>query len=321
MRWALGLSIIGLLLAMAAPAVVSIQTLHVLIMTAFAGTLALSWNFVGGMGGQMLLSLSLFVGIGAYTSTILYLYLGLTPWIGMIVGAVLAACAGALIGYVVFSRRLIGVYFALATLAINEMALYLAANWDAIGGANGLIIPPRVGALAFQFPTKAPYFYVMGAILAVTATTSILVHRGPTGIMLAAIRQNEQAAAALGVNVTRLKVIATALSAGFAALAGTFYAQYVLFVDPDSVLGLSLTIDALVYSFIGGVGTALGPLVGAVIMVPILDALIGSFGGTVPGLHLIVYGIVIILVMRFAPRGILAVARGQFARYRSRGSH
>jgi branched-chain amino acid transport system permease protein len=289
----------------ALPAFASNQILHVLIMTALYGVLALSWNIIGGMCGQMMLGLSLFVGIGAYTSTVLYIWYGVTPWVGLLAGMLLSACVGAILGYVIFNRRLIGVYFALVTLAVSEMALFIALNWSAIGGANGLIIPPRIGFLSFQFAGKAPYYYVALAFLAVTATCSVAISRARFGYMLAAIRENEQTAAALGIDVTRMKVLATALSAGFAAAVGTFYAQYFLFIDADSVFGISLTIDAIVYSFIGGVGTSLGPLVGALLLVPTLDTLLGSLGGQISGLHLVIYGLIIIVVMRVAPEGLV----------------
>lgn len=300
---------LGIAILCAVPAFASSQALHVLIMTGLYGTLALSWNLIGGMCGQMMLGLSLFVGIGAYTSTVLNLWFGLTPWLGLVAGMCLAAAVGALVGYIIFKRRLVGVYFALVTLAVGEMGLFLALNWSLIGGANGLIIPPTTGFMTFQFAGKAPYYYIALVFVSLTAALSVAISRMGFGYKLAAIRENEQTAAALGIDVVRMKVIATAITAAIAAAAGTFYAQYVLFIDPDSVLGISFTIDAMVYSFIGGVGTSLGPLAGAVILVPVLDTLLGALGGKVAGLHLIIYGVIIILVMRFAPQGVVELVR------------
>jgi branched-chain amino acid transport system permease protein len=308
-RVAFGVAVVAVAVFLALPGFVSSQALHVLIMTALYGMLALSWNWIGGMCGQMMLGLSLFVGIGAYTSTALYLWYGLTPWLGLPAGMALAAVVGAAVGYVIFSRRLVGVYFALVTLAVGEMGLFLALNWSAIGGANGLIIPPRSELIAFQFASKVPYYYIALAFVVATAGISVAISRMRFGYMIAAIRENEQTAAALGIDVVRMKVAATALTAAVAAAAGTFYAQYVLFIDPDSVFGISFTIDAIVYAFIGGVGTALGPLFGAVIMVPVLDTLLGALGGRIAGLHLVIYGVIIILVMRFAPQGLAHLVR------------
>lgn len=306
---------VGLL---AAPLFVSSQALHVMIMTSLYGVLALSWNLIGGMCGQMMLGLSLFVGLGAYTSTVLYVWFGVSPWLGMLAAALAAGLLGALLGIVIFARRLTGVYFALVTLAVGEMGLFIALNWQAIGGANGLIIPPTTGWLAFQFADKTPYYYIALAFVGGTAALSLAICRMRFGYMLAAIRENEQTAAALGINVMRMKVAATTISAAIAGAVGTFYAQYVLFVDPDSVFGISFTIDAIVYSFIGGVGTALGPLFGAVLLVPTLDALLGALGGQVSGLHLIIYGVIIIIVMRFAPEGVLGLLQERWRLARRR---
>jgi branched-chain amino acid transport system permease protein len=294
-----------MVLLLGLPMFASNQMLHVLIMTALYSVLALSWNIIGGMCGQMMLGLSLFVGLGAYTSTVLYIWYGVTPWLGLLVGMLLAAIFGAILGYIIFKRRLVGVYFALVTLAVSEMGLFIALNWSAIGGANGLIIPPTTGLLAFQFAGKGPYYYIALAFLILTAGFSVMISRARFGYMLIAIRENEQTAAALGIDVVRMKVLATALSAAIAAAVGTFYAQYFLFIDADTVFGISLTIDAIVYSFIGGVGTALGPLVGAILLVPTLDTLLGAFGGQISGLHLVIYGLIIIIVMRVAPEGLL----------------
>jgi branched-chain amino acid transport system permease protein len=294
------------------PLFASNQTLHVLIMTALYGVLGLSWNIIGGMCGQMMLGLSLFVGVGAYTSTVLYIWYGITPWIGLLAGMALSAMLGAILGYVIFKRRLIGVYFALVTLAVSEMGLFVALNWSTIGGANGLIIPPKVGLLEFQFAGKAPYYYIALALVTIVAGCSVAISRARFGYMLAAIRENEQTAAALGIDVVRIKVLATAISAAIAAGFGTFYAQYLLFVDADSVFGVALTIDAIVYSFIGGVGTALGPLIGALLLVPTLDTLLGALGGHISGLHLVIYGVIIIVVMRVAPEGVVIRLRDRW---------
>lgn len=297
------------LAAAAMPSFASGQTLHVLITTFLSATLALGWNIVGGMAGQMLLGLSLFVGLGAYTSTILQAWYGISPWFGLLAGMLLAAALGSLIGLVIFRRRLVGVYFALATLAISEMALYLALNWEAVGGANGLIIPPALGLAAFQFAGKTAYYEIALGGMALTALLCVAISRGRLGYRLAAIRENEQTAAALGIDVVRWKVAATAVSASIAASVGTFYAQYVLFVDPDSVFGIRFTVDAIVYTYLGGVGTPLGPMVGAIIFVPVLDGLLGALGGRIAGLHLVLYGIIVILVMRFAPGGLVPLVR------------
>jgi branched-chain amino acid transport system permease protein len=289
---------------LALPLVATSYETHILILIAFYGVLALAWNVLGGMAGQISLGHSLFIGIGAYASSLLYLRLGLSPWFGIVLGALLGAAAGTVLGWVVFNRRLTGIYFALVTLAFAEMAYYLASNLDALGASNGLDIPPTSSPAAFQFASKAGYCYVAFALLAIAVLVSLAISRSRLGYLLSAVRQNERAAAALGVNVVALKLMAAAISGALAAAAGTFYAQYVLFIDPDSVLGISFSVEALTYAFVGGIGTTLGPLLGAVILVPVTEALRAGLGGRFTGASLVVYGIILIAVVRLAPDGL-----------------
>jgi len=293
--------------ALVAPLVVSTYVLHLLILVALFGAVAIAWNVLGGFAGQISLGHALFVGAGAYTSTVLYLRAGVTPWLGMLAGAGLAAVLGAAIGYVIFSRGLTGIYFALVTLALAEMALFLVSNIPALGTVNGLSIPPTVDAGAFQFPGKAGYYYAALALLAIALGVASVLRRSALGFRLVAIRENERAAAALGIDVVRGKVTATAISAALAAGAGSFYAQYFLFIDPESVFGITFSIEAIVNAFVGGVGTVLGPLLGAVLLVPVSEWLRAVLGGRYAGVHLIVYGLVLIAVIRLAPEGVVGL--------------
>ncbi|QRG08654.1 branched-chain amino acid ABC transporter permease [Xanthobacter dioxanivorans] len=287
---------------------------HVLILVALYGSIALAWNLLGGMAGQMSLGHALFVGAGAYVSTALYLRLGVNPWIGLLCAVASGGALAAGLGYVVFRRRLSGVYFALVTLAVAEMALHVVSNIPALGGANGLSIPARPGFASLQFASKLGFCYAALGVLAIVGAVILAVHRSRLGYVFLSIRENERAAAALGIDVVWGKVVAAAISGALAALVGPIYANYVLFIDPESVLGVPVSIDALVFAFVGGLGTLFGPLLGAAVLVPATEALRGMLGGRLVGVHLIAYGAILILVMRLAPQGLWGLITDAFAR-------
>ena len=244
MRPMLVLGLTVALLAAAAP-LLSIYGQHIFVLVALYGSVALAWNILGGMAGQMSLGHALFVGAGAYVSTALYLNLGVSPWIGLVASAAIGGGLGALMGYTVFRRKLSGVYFALVTLALAEMALHIVSNVPSLGGANGLAIPSRPDFANFQFGSKLGFCYAALAVLTVVSSVILAIHRSRLGYVFLAIRENERSAAALGIDVVQGKVIAAAISGALAALVGPVYANYVLFIDPESVLGVPLSIDAL----------------------------------------------------------------------------
>jgi branched-chain amino acid transport system permease protein len=313
MRPMLLLGLAVALLAGVAP-LLSIYGQCVFILITLYGAVALAWNILGGMAGQMSLGHALFVGTGAYVSTALYLDFAVSPWIGLIVAAIIGGALGAGMGYTVFRCKLSGVYFALVTLAVAEMALHIVSNVAVLGGANGLAIPSRPDFANFQFNSKLGFCYAALGVLAVVSAVSLAVHRSRLGYVLLAIRENERSAAALGIDVVHGKVVAAAISGALAALVGPVYANYVLFIDPESVLGVPLSIDALLFAFIGGLGSLFGPLLGAVVLVPLTELLRGLLGGRLAGIHLIVYGVILILVMRLAPRGLWGLLSDSMAR-------
>jgi branched-chain amino acid transport system permease protein len=308
--------LLGLAVAVLAGAVplLPIYGQHVFILIALYGAIALAWNILGGMAGQMSLGHALFVGAGAYVSTALYLEFAVSPWIGLVVAAIVGGALGAGMGYTVFRCKLSGVYFALVTLALAEMALHIVSNVAVLGGANGLAIPSRPDFTNFQFSSKLGFCYAALGVLAVVSAVSLAIRRSRLGYVLLAIRENERSAAALGIDVVQGKVIAAAISGALAALVGPVYANYVLFIDPESVLGVPLSIDALLFAFIGGLGSLFGPLLGAVVLVPLTELLRGLLGGRLAGIHLIAYGVILILVMRLAPRGLSGLLSDAMAR-------
>ena len=282
---------------------------HVMIMIFLYGMLAQAWNILAGYCGQISLGHAVFFGAGAYTSTVLVRQLGLTPWAGMLAGAVLAVALSQVIGYPVF--RLRGHYFAIATIAVGEIVQTAVINWDWLGGARGLFVPIRRpdSFVNFQFnESKQTYYYIALALLGLALWLTRRMERSRTGYYFRAIREDQDAAASLGIPVARYKQRAMALSAGLTALGGTFYAQYILFIDPESVLPLSLSILICLVAVLGGVGTLWGPPIGAAILVPLSEGTRVYLGGTGKAIDLLIYGALIMLISVIQPGGIMALA-------------
>ena len=274
--------------------------------------LATAWNLLAGYCGQISLGHAVFFGTGAYTSTLLlqqgWLGVWASPWVGMALGALLAALLSQVIGFPVF--RLRGHYFAIATIAVGEIVQTVVINWDAVGGARGLFVPiKRPDSLVnLQFhESKRTYYYIALALLVLAIGISRWIVRSRTGYYFRAIREDQDAAAALGIPVARYKQRAMAISAALTALGGTFYAQYVLFIDPESVLPLSLSILVCLVAVLGGVGTLWGPILGAAILVPLGEITRVQLGGTGKALDLVIYGLLIMIVSVVQPGGIMAL--------------
>jgi branched-chain amino acid transport system permease protein len=278
--------------------------------------LATAWNILGGYGGQHSLGNGLFMGIGAYMTAYMVVTFGSNPllsnpWFSMVLGTVLAGLAGAGIGWATFRYGLKGAYFALVTIALTEAAASLASNWNAIGAANGLSIPISHGTdvLKMQFASKTGYFYLIlvFAMFGILLTQWLVKRR--FGFRLVAVRENEDAAEALGVNTLSTKIWATALSGAMTAVGGTFYVMYFSYVDPRSVFGETVSVQILLFAIIGGLSTVWGPLVGAAVLVPIAEFARAAFGQKFNGAHLLVYGGVLIITMLFMPDGITGLVR------------
>ncbi len=300
---------IVLILAFGLPLVVRSATyLHILVLLYFYAYLTTSWNLVGGFAGVLPLGHAAFVGIGAYTSTILYLQYGISPWIGMLVGGVLASCVGVLIGLPTFKMR--GAYFALATIAFAEGIRVMVENIDRLGpfvlnGPRGLQIPPlKLGLGNLMFASKEPYYYIILLMLLAVLALTWVIARSKLGYYLNAGGEEPDAAMALGVNVARAKLTAMAMSSFLTALAGAFYAQFTLYIHPKSVISLDLSFEIAFIALIGGRGSIAGPVLGALLLRPVSDFSRIYFGDTLPGLHLVIFGVVLILVMIFQPRGL-----------------
>jgi branched-chain amino acid transport system permease protein len=315
-RWLAVLGIAAVGLAAVAPAFLGDHLVHVLIQILLFAYLSSCWNILGGFTGQLSFGHALFMAVGAYTSTILLLQFGVSPWFGMLAGGVLAALLGLFIGYLSFRYGIKGTYFVLVTLAFTEVARIVALNMPAIGGALGLYITIQTDDFwQIKFVDKSRYYYVILALLLIVLAVGAWLERSRTGHRLLAIRENEDAAQALGINLLRYKLFATALSAFLTALGGTFYAQYVTFIDPSTLLNMNMALEITIYSIVGGIGTLVGPLLGAAFLVPIAEWVRAALGNHYAGIHLVVYGAVLMAVIRFAPDGLLGLIKTLQARF------
>lgn len=286
---------------------------HVFIMFFFYAFLALAWNLIGGYGGQLSLGHGVFYGLGAYTSTLLFANFGLSPWLGMLAGGMLAVVVSMVIGYPCF--RLHGPFFAMSTLALLEVFRILTVYFsDLTGGSVGVSIPITFGFTTFVFQHKMPYLYIMIGFFCLAVIVSKLVDKSKLGYELLALREDEDAAESTGVNVTRTKMKAMMTSAFLTAIGGSFHAQYILYIDPSGEFGLGHSILMPIMAILGGVGTVLGPILGAAFLVPLQEILRGWLGGQWHGLHLLIYGLLLIIVVLFLPNGILAWLKGWFSK-------
>jgi branched-chain amino acid transport system permease protein len=283
--------------------------LEVLISILFFGYLGACWNILGGYGGQFSFGHAAFFGLGAYTSTLLFLHWGVSPWIGMLAGGLLAAGFGLFAGYLSFRYGLRGPYFSLVTLAFAEMLRVVAVNWKAVGSSLGLVVPNRGSAPAlFLFAEKLPYYYVILTMAVGALVITRAMERSRMGYALAAIRENEDAAEAAGVDALSTKLSAMALSSFLTALGGTFYAQYFAYIDPTITFGPAVSIQGLLQAIVGGAGTVLGPLLGAFVLTPVSELSRAAIRGRA-GVDVMIYGIVLILVISFLPNGIMGWVR------------
>ncbi len=283
------------------------RMLALVLLTAVASS---AWNIVGGYAGQVSFGHAIFFGAGAYLPALVYTRWQAAPTLGIPVGVAVAVVMAIVIGLPTF--RLRGHYFSMATIAVAELVRILVSNWPFLGAAIGLQGPASARSIwDLTFRSSVPYYYVFLGLLAALLGMTYEIERRRIGYYLRAIRAGEQAARSLGVPVRRYKLYALTLSAAFTALAGSLYVLMIGFVDPDSGLGILVSVQIVIVAALGGAGSLLGPLLGAAILVPLQHAANTLFGGSGTGLTYIFYGGIIILLSRFEPGGLLELWRGQ----------
>jgi branched-chain amino acid transport system permease protein len=314
--WAVFLVVFGLM-----PVVYNAPFQHnTAVLICITALMAVGWNLLGGFTGQISLGHALFFGIGAYATAVAGIKLGLSPWLGLLIGGLLAVLVSMVIGLPVF--RLRGHYFAIATIALGEIAFLIFLNWRFVGAARGLSIPIQEDSLVqlqFSGRQKWEYYYLAFALLllALIATRAIL--RSRIGYYLIAIREDQDAAASVGIPVARYKQIALSFSALLVAVAGGFFAQYVLFIDPESVLSIAISIQITIAAVLGGVRSMWGPVIGATVLLSLTESARLYLGGTGEALNLVVYGLLIMIIAAFEPNGLIGLAyrtRRLWARWR-----
>jgi branched-chain amino acid transport system permease protein len=311
--------IVTALLALVPAVTTSNVVLNFLVAALLAALVGQGWNLLGGYGGQYSFGHAAFFGTGAYATAILQVHYGINAWLGFVIAIAAGALVGAAIGALVFRSGLKGSYFALVTLAFAEVLRIIASVAPITGAGVGTLIKLDLRPEAFQFQSRVPFYWIALALVAVSLLLIRMIEASRFGAYLAAVRENEDAAKALGVDTMLVKLGAMTLSAAMTAAGGAFYAQYYLFVDAGIAYGPWVSIEALLAPIIGGVGTVFGPLLGAIV-VKTLSELAKLVAGDAPGLDLVIYGSVLVLVVAFAPRGIAGLIADLRRALRSAGA-
>lgn len=300
------------------------------VLVLFWAFLGNAWNILGGYAGQFSFGHAMFYGIGAYTSTVLLVDYSISPWVGMLVGALLAGLFGAFVAFLLFRFGIRGHFFALGTFAIAEMVRLSATELEFINTSIGIHIPLIRGDdwLRLQFEeTVANYYYLILGLFVFGMIITIVIVNQKLGYYFQAIREDEEAAAALGVDVLRYKVIAMGISGALTAIGGSFFAQYFLFIDPTIAFGVSVSVQILLRPIVGGVGTIWGPLIGAALLTPLSELTreivrdppsFLSFIEGRAGVDVMLFGAILIIVILFMPNGLIGAGKQLRNRMNSR---
>jgi len=277
---------------------------HVMILTLMFAMCGVAWNIMGGYAGMFSFGQAAFFGIGAYTSSFLLLTFQVSPWIGLVAGGIISSLLAAAIGYPCSNLR--GHYFAIASIAFGEIVRIVFTNWKMVGAAEGLTIPMLKESLAhFMFhSSKLPYYYIMLAFLLLSVGVCYRVSTSKMGYYFRAIKESHEIAQILGVDVVRYRLYAIIISAFLTSMAGTFYAQYILYIDPESVMILPISVQIVLVAMLGGASTVLGPVVGAAVLVPLSEYSRAWLGYKGTGMDMIIYGTLITIISMYQPNGV-----------------
>jgi branched-chain amino acid transport system permease protein len=282
--------------------------INFVMMTLYAALMAQAWNILGGFGGQFSFGHALFFGFGAYVQAIAQLQWGLNPWAALALAGFVGATVGLGVGALTFRYGLKGSYFALVTLAFAEVFRILAVSVPFTGAGVGLMIPLKESVANLQFESRVGFMYVILGLLIAAMLVTWWLQNSKFGAYLQAVRDNEDAAQAIGVNPFRVKLVAIALSGAFMGWAGAFYLQVFQYIDPSIAFGPHTSVEALVAAIVGGLGTLWGPLLGALAL-HLLSDLTRNLFGSLPGINMIIYGSMLIVIVMFLPRGIAGMGQ------------
>jgi len=273
------------------------------VLALFYAFIGQSWNIAGGFAGQLSFGHVAFFGVGAYASTIVQMRLGWNPWLGLPASALAGAAAGWLIAMLSFRAGLKGSYFALITLAFAEVFRIIANSVDITGGGLGMLIPMKQTVANFQFGDRRVFYYIILALTVVSVALALYLKASRFGARLAAIRENEDSACALGINAFAEKTKIMMISGAIAGVGGCFFAQYFLYIDPVIAFGVDKSVEMLLVSMIGGAGTVYGPLIGAVLLAAVSEVTRAWF--TLQGLSLVLYGALLVVIIAYLPNGLI----------------
>ncbi len=303
-----GIAAFALLLAALSALLDSGVWLTFIMMALYAALLAQAWNILGGFGGQFSFGHALFFGTGAYAMAVAQVGYGVHAWLALALAIGAAVAVGLGVGAVSFRYGLKGSYFALVTLAFAEVFRIGALSLPFTGGGVGMMLPLHESLASLQFGSRKGYIALVGGFVVAALLVTAWLRHSRFGAWLQAVRDNEDAARALGVDPTRVKVVAIAMSAAFMGAAGAFYVQQYQYIDPAIAFGPQVSVEALVGTIVGGMGTLWGPLLGALALHALADGTRNLFG-QLPGLNMVIYGSVLVLIVMFLPRGLAGIAR------------
>lgn len=286
---------------------------NAIILLLIFATLGEAWNLITGFAGQTSFGHAAFFGIGAYTSAVMFYRYGVTPWLGMILGGLIASAVAAVMSYPCF--RLKGHYFAIATLAVAEIIKQVFVSWSYVEGATGIsipIIPRSSGFLTrlfyLQFTDKLPWVYICLVLFTGVIFLCSFIENSKMGYYLKAIRESHEVAEAIGINPANYKLYAMIISAFISALCGSIYAQYILYIDPFMMFSLGISMKIVLLTVLGGIGSVYGPIIGAAIFIPLSEFTRIRLGGSGTGIDLMIYGLLIVLITCFQPKGVIGIA-------------
>jgi branched-chain amino acid transport system permease protein len=318
-RWSVAavaaLAVVVLILPLVVKSSFAIDIFIRILLFSFIGV---AWNLMGGYAKQLSLGHAAYFGLGAYTSTILQIDFGISPWIGMVAGGVVAMLASLPIGWLCF--RLRGPYFTIATIATAQALMLIFLKFrDFAWGAEGTTIPNLGNApLMMQFEAKSAYYYIALGLLAIGLVITWLIERSWMGYYLVAIGEDEDAAEAIGVNAPSMKRNIYMISAFLTALAGTFYIQYIYFIDPPTAFNFNISIEAALVAIVGGIGTLWGPVIGTILLETTSTLLQSWLGSSIGGLQLTVYALILMAVILWRPTGLMGMIGEFYQRHAGR---
>ena len=294
-----------LLVLLLLPLFLSQYLLGIFVFIFYYAYLGQCWNILTGYTGNISLGHSLYVGIGAYVSTLLTIHVGLSPWVGMFIGGLGATLISLIMGYLAFRFGLRNVYFVLITIAFAEIGRLIALHLKPLGQFMGLFIDFKPGMANFQFKGNMPYYYISLGFVVFSLVVVRAIEFSKLGRYMVALREDEDAAESIGVNAFKYKMIALGISSFMTALAGTLYANYIFYLHPTSIMSMAFSIEIILRPIIGGLGTLFGPLIGSFLITPLAEISRTFFAKAgFEGLHVVIYGFLLIASVLFFPRGI-----------------